>query len=157
MKSEQLLFVGVIAAVIVSVGVYNTNGLSTASNVDQGAAVAMSGVQVKDITTTSARVAFLTNVKAYGAVCYSISNTQKRILDNCKKSDGLSITHGVLLSGLKPSTKYYFIVKATVNSRATLSSVQSFKTLGLVSTSTEPEPIPPTPPVVSTTTASSTL
>ena len=91
-------------------------------------AVAITSYQVKQKTASSATIAWTTNINSTGYVAYGLNSSN---LSQSATNGQSGASHSVTLTGLKPSTKYYYkIVAASVDGLSTAESqVSSFRTL----------------------------
>ncbi len=88
----------------------------------------ISGVEVTDVTETSATIAWTTDIAADSQVTYGESSA----LGTSSSIDAtLKTAHQITLTGLTPNTNYYFKVKSKAGgaSTATVSALHDFNTL----------------------------
>ncbi|HAU66541.1 MAG: Fibronectin type III domain protein [Candidatus Uhrbacteria bacterium GW2011_GWF2_39_13] len=101
-----------------------SSSIATFTTLDETAPV-ISGIQVTDITTTSARVIWTTNEPANSVVSYGTTSAYSNTV-----SQGSFVTaHSLLLTGLTQSTRYHFQVLSVDSSlNQAFSSDQTFVT-----------------------------
>ena len=108
----------------------------------------ISGLSVENISLTGATVVWTTDEKSNATVNYGTSSSSLATLVG-DVSDFSTTTHSIVLSGLTPSTTYYYQVRAQDSSgNATTTAVASF--------STTPDTTAPTISTVTTTVVAAT-
>ncbi len=102
----------------------------------------ISGISTNNVDENSATISWSTNETATTTVLYSLTNDN---FETTKGVDGYSLSHSVTLSGLSPSTNYFYklrsvdaagnITETTVSSFTTLSVDNSGPTISTVNNS----------------------
>ncbi|MDD5038301.1 MAG: fibronectin type III domain-containing protein, partial [Dehalococcoidales bacterium] len=102
-------------------------------------AIVISSVQASDITTQGVKISWGTDVSSTSQIFYD-TTSRDGINDyayNTAEDTSLIINHTLRLTGLLPSTKYFFRVRSYVNSIEAVSDEFNFVTS---TPSTGPEP-----------------
>jgi len=90
----------------------------------------ISGVEVTNITTTTAKVKWSTNEKSNSKIWYATAASVVTTVDPTKSSSDNAFNHSIELSGLTANTQYYYVVgSADSSSNLAKSAEGTFTTL----------------------------
>jgi chitodextrinase len=85
----------------------------------------LSNIKAIDISDSSAKIIWTTDIASGSKVNYGVGDSY----GTSAKGDGNSITHVVVLAGLKPDTVYHYQVVSEASGNISVSSDSTFKTL----------------------------